>query len=231
MRLRVLKDAAALQEQNAFANPIDFAKVVRGEQDRGALLGVSGQDIRYLRALGRVEAFGDLVEHANGDVGGHRGGEDQLALHAVAVVADLAIQGQPKLAGQCPGPLARRPIPAAKEPVQVLGTSGFAVDPHFTRRIGQALANVHAIAAQADAIDVNLALVRSAESDQAAHQGALAAAVGSDQPHDRRGRHIQIQGSQCLIAAKGLGETPHMNSPGERSIRVKAIQVGAVLSA
>ena len=90
----LVQELALAQEELALAGALDLAEVVRGEQDRRPALGVPAQELQHLSAARGVEPFGRLVEHAHAHLGRERRGQQELALHAVAVPAHAPSQGQ-----------------------------------------------------------------------------------------------------------------------------------------
>jgi hypothetical protein len=130
----------------------------------------------------------------------------------VAVDAHALLEHEAELGRQRAGTLVRASGTAAQEPAQVLGACQLAVQRDLARRVAGALAHARSVADELDARDGGLARVARHEAREQAQERGLAAAVGTQQPHDRAGigpAELEIERQQRRPAAEALGQAAH----------------------
>ena len=209
-----------VQEDQSVAGAVDLAEVVRGEQHGGAAGGVLFQEGEHRAAARRVQALGGLVQQAHPQPWPHGRRQQELPFHAVAVPVDPGPKGQPELLGEGPRAAPCLAVAAAQEPLQVLAPAHLAVVSDLSRAVGAAPPHRGPVPAELDPVHRGAARVGAHQADEHAQEGALAAAVGSQQAGDPPRADVGFEGVHRDQRPEPTGQAVDLDLAGGHGVQI-----------
>ena len=211
-------DPPAVDDRELRRQPVGLLEVVRGQQDRHALLAREPLDLRpHLGARLGVEPGGGLVEEQHLRAVEQAHGDVEPALHAAGVGLHLARGG----VGE-PEALERLGHPAlqlgAGDPVElaldheVLAAGGVGVDAVLLAHDADRMADAHRLGEDVETGHAGAARVGAGEGGEDADGGALAGAVGAQQAEHGARLDLEVEAvERAHVARVGLDEAVRLD--------------------
>ena len=205
---------AVVDHRDLVGERVGLLQVLRGQQDRRAVVDEVAHDAPHVLALGGVEAGRGLVQEDDARAADEAGGEVEAAAHAAASTCG---RGGPRR----PGGRTTRAAPCAR----ALGVLALEVEQRADQlevlAAGQQLVDARVLAGEADLLahagglggdvvarDDRGALVGLQQRREDAHRRGLAGAVGAEHAEHGTGPRGEIDAVQRLGVPEGLAQAP-----------------------
>ena len=191
-------DPAAVDDPDAVGEDVRLLEVLRGEEDRDALLPREARDLRPEGAAAlRVEAGRRLVEEEDRGPVDERERQVEAALHPAGVGADAAVGGEREADAleqlvPAPAPLVRTQAVERGLEAQVVARGEERVERRLLQRGADRAPHLRALARDVEAADRGRARGRRQQRRQHVDGRRLARAVRAEEAVDLAGRHVQV---------------------------------------
>ena len=209
-------DSAVIDDDDVPRQVLRFVQVLGREQHVGALLDKLADRVPQVDAAARVESSRRLVEQQQPRGADEARTEVELAAHPSRVGASEAscrVSEPEPSQGRIGIRLrlaARLPIKAGDE-LEVLTARHRAFDSRVLPREADERADLRGLGGDVVATDAQRAAVGPDQCGDAADEGGLAGAVGSEQGHDVTGLDDEVEAGERLDLAEPLRERARFN--------------------
>jgi len=200
-----------VDDRDLVGQRVGLLEVLRGEQDRGAVVDQGAHDAPHVLALGGVQAGGRLVEEHDGRAADEARREVQPATHAAGVGAGRAVRGvlEPEPAEQLLGAgagRAPREVEELADHDQVLRAREGVVDARVLPGEADRAADGVRLVGDVEPRDPRGPGVRAQQRREDAHRRGLAGPVGPQHPQHGAGARGQVDPRERLGGAEGLAQ-------------------------
>jgi protein-S-isoprenylcysteine O-methyltransferase Ste14 len=189
---------APVEDRHAVADALDHVEQVRGVEHAGAAVGPAAQDLLHHRRGGGVQARERLVEHQQRGPHQQRAGQRRLLAHAVAEGGDGVVgaleqveRGQQAVALRAQFGLLEPVQPTGQR--QVLARREVLVERRPVGHEGEPAPGRERVLRHVVPGDLDAPGARWEQSDQRAHGGGLARAVGTQEAEDLTAHELEVE--------------------------------------
>lgn len=208
-------DLAGSEKRDLIAQPFRGHQIVRREQHGTTPVCTFTQQRLDQTARFRIECLHRLIKREQGGARCQRLGEQDLALHAVAQVANTPVQGHCEAKKQISAPLFVGGLVEGQRELEQIQGGHPVIQGGLTGAVSDLLTRLKRAGDGIHAVDRDRPGVGLHHTDQTTEECGFSRSIGTDEAQDRASLDLHGHVQQYLLVTKSSGEVADLKHAGE----------------